>query len=164
MNSWNKEEWLLYWQPAALIPPCSSSLTWQEEQDKDTLLSSSVRISSFRWFSWFPPAPPTLDPSSSLPPPFTRWLLMVSRVWSWTWRRDWKINSLFWSSELWLGHWKKTEMNLCSVVEMVQFGLDAVDGFLHVRLSGISRDSGPVQTRPTENREKKMFEGWGLII
>lgn len=59
------------------------SFTWQAEQDRDTLLSSSVSISSFRVFSWFPP--PLATPSSSLPPPFTRWLLMLSRVWSWTW-------------------------------------------------------------------------------
>lgn len=57
--------------------------TWQAEQDRDTLLSSSVRISCFRTFSWFPP--PLIAPSSSLPPPFTRWLLMSSKVWSWTW-------------------------------------------------------------------------------
>lgn len=58
------------------------SFTWQAEQDRDTLLSSSVRISCFRTFSWFPP--PLIPPSSSLPPPFTRWLLMSSKVWSWT--------------------------------------------------------------------------------
>lgn len=63
------------------------SFTWQDEQDKDTRLSSSVRISSFSVFSWFPPfPPPRATPSSSLPPPFTRWLLMVSRVWSWTYQ------------------------------------------------------------------------------
>lgn len=63
-------------------------LTWQEEQDKDTRRSSSVSISSLSVFSWFPPRPPPplTTPSSSLPPPlpFTRWLLMWSRVWSWT--------------------------------------------------------------------------------
>lgn len=63
------------------------SFTWQEEQDSDTLLSSSVRIASLRVVSLSPPPsspPPLATPSNSLPPPFTRWLLMLRRVRSWT--------------------------------------------------------------------------------
>lgn len=36
---------------AATSEACELRFTWQEEQDRDTLLSSSVRISCFRMFS-----------------------------------------------------------------------------------------------------------------
>lgn len=75
--------WLLpYWYNYDIMNEDILDFTWQEEQDRDTLLSSSVSISSFRMFSWSPPPPPRSAPSSSLPPPFTRWLLIVSSVWS----------------------------------------------------------------------------------
>lgn len=42
---------------------------------------------------------------------------------------------------------------LCSVVEMVQLGLDGVDGFLHEGLSWIRRNGGSVQAGPAKHAE-----------
>lgn len=49
---------------------------------------------------------------------------------------------------------------LCPVVKMVQFGLDAVDGFLHMWLSGIRRDNCSIQTGTTQKKHLNIFRLW----
>ncbi|KAG7276867.1 hypothetical protein CRUP_008004 [Coryphaenoides rupestris] len=74
----------------------STTLLYYKEQDRDTLLSSSRRISFFRE-SNFPAStpPPDSPPSKSLPLPFTSWSSLVWMLWIISFISGWAASAGF---------------------------------------------------------------------